>query len=172
MAVTDWLSSLQLRGDSIPGMGRYALRVFGEALGVVFPIDHPAIRGIISSRAKHKTKTAPMLKTEFLFALEKLACDKAAEPGERLYSALFTLLALASLRFGDKKQTAELRSTGSCITGCGVDQKNKSSEYLAWATPLTGVTGGTAWAEPILRFWEKARAVGTAETLQFLFPQH
>ena len=169
LAVTEWLSMLQIRGDSIPGMGRYALRVFGEALGVVFPIDHPAVRGL-ACRKTRKTKTAPMLKTEFLFALEKLACDKAAEPSDRLYSALFTLLALASLRFGDTKQTAELRSTGSCITGCGIDQKNKSSEFLSWATPLKGVTGSTAWAEPILKFWESTKPVRGAETLHFLFP--
>ena len=48
LGVAEWMVSLEPRWASIPAMGRYALRVFGEALGVVFPIDRPSVFWIVA----------------------------------------------------------------------------------------------------------------------------
>ena len=69
-------------------MGRYALKVYGEASGVVFPTDHPAVQQAVSI-LRNKPKSAPGLETDFVFALDAGANDKEAPSGNRLYCALF-----------------------------------------------------------------------------------
>ena len=62
---------MKVRWHSIPKQGRYALRVFGGAIGVVFPLIRPAIMAGLKSEYKAKPKSAPSLNTEFAIALEK-----------------------------------------------------------------------------------------------------
>ena len=68
IAVTKWLEFLAKRGKTVPSLGRYSLKVYGEALGAVFPRDHPAVRNAVLILGS-KPKSAPSLETYFVFAL-------------------------------------------------------------------------------------------------------
>ena len=96
IAVTKWLELLAKRGKTAPGLGRYELKVYGGALGAVFPTDHPAVRNAVAILGA-KPKSDPALETDFVFALEAGAGDKNAPIGLLLYYALFTMLPFASL---------------------------------------------------------------------------
>ena len=73
---------LSWMGRTAPGLGRYALKVYGEALGVVFPTDHPAVLSAVAVLG-HRPKSAPALATEFVFALDAGECNKEAPSGIR-----------------------------------------------------------------------------------------
>ena len=136
-------------------MARYSLRVFGESLGVVFPIDHPSVKAAASIKGFKKRKTAPPVDTEFIIALERFTASKLAPIGMRLYSALFVLLAHSSLRFGDTRQTHRVWNSGSALCCVSVYCKNPDGELLTWATPVAGLVANSGWFNSILRFWEK-----------------
>ena len=89
IAVSKWLEVLRSRGKTVPQLGRYALKVYGEALGVVSPTDHPAVLQAVTI-VRNKQSSAPGLETEFVLALDAGANDKASPSGKRLYCALFT----------------------------------------------------------------------------------
>ena len=69
-------------------MGRYALVVFSEALGVDMPLEHPAvIKG--AKIPKPAAKHAPPIPLEFLIALETQAANAENPEGLRMYCILF-----------------------------------------------------------------------------------
>ena len=152
LAVTLWMQGLLVRGATIPHFGRYSLRVFGEALGVRFPLEHPAVRNAAVPARGRKIKTDPVVETEFVMALERAAGNRGNSYGYRLYCALFTLLAFSSLRFGDTTQVETLFNSGTALCGTGVNNKDRSGELMQWATPLSGLLGNVNWSKPIFDF--------------------
>ena len=169
LSITECLGSLKSRGDTIPPFARYSLKVFGEALGVSFPIAHPAVKSAVSVKTKRKVKTAPPLCTEFAIALERRAADKEVLASERLYCSLFALLTVSSLRFGDTRQTTSISQSKTALCGVGVNNKGKGEDLMEWATPLTGLLGNPEWCKPITRHWEKIKP-STAGQFRALFP--
>ena len=157
LTITNWLRSLTSRGPTIPPFGRYSLKVYGEALGVSFPTSHPAVLQAVTPITKRKIKTAPTLCTELAIALERRAANKEVLASERLYCALFSLLTLTSLRFGDTQQTSYVSKTKTVLCGAGVNNKDRASAVMQWATPVSGLNGDPEWCKPILRHWEKIK---------------
>ena len=95
--VERWLAILSARGPSVPRMGRYALRVFGEAMGVNFPINHPAVVAAARARKSKPTKHAPVVTTEFIAALEDATENEEFPNLGKLFCAL-ALLRIYMLR--------------------------------------------------------------------------
>ena len=58
--IARWISELLKRGPCAPRLGRYALRVFGEALGIDFPINHPAVIAEAKAPRSKPTKHDPL----------------------------------------------------------------------------------------------------------------
>ena len=126
--------------------------MFAEAMVVRSPLKHPAIREAAASVKGRNAKSAPVLETDFIIKTEQLARNKSAPGGKRLYGALFALLALSSLRFGDTEQIEKLFDSGSAIYGISVNNKDKDGELMTWATPLSGLSGDKNRANPIFDF--------------------
>ena len=144
-----------MRGATIPNFGKYALRVYGEALGVRFPHDHPAVKEAAAQPRGRKVKTDPSIDTEFVISLERAAGNRENPGGYRVYCALFALLAFSSLRFADTTQTECVFDSGTALCGSGANAKDKSGELMSRATPLTGFLGTANWPKPILGFSER-----------------
>ena len=156
IAVTKWLDMLGKRGKTVPGLGRYALKVYGEALGIVFPTDHPAVRQA-TAVVGHKPKSAPCLETDFLLALDAGANNKESPSGHRLYCSIFTFLALTSLRFGDTRMVQDLWVSDTALCGSSINNKDKSGNLMQWATPLIGLKAKSKWYDPLVKYWTKIK---------------
>ena len=66
--MTKLLTNLSQRGRTVPGIWRYALKVYGDALGSVFTSDQPSDLQAATVLG-HRPKSAPGLDTVFVFAL-------------------------------------------------------------------------------------------------------
>ena len=157
LTIAGWLESLKGRCRTIPPFARYSLKVFGGALGGTFPTSRPTVLAAVACKRKRAVRTDPPLCTEFALALERRAADKEVLASERLYCALFSLRTLTSLRFGDTQQTASITRTSTALCGPGLNNKDRSSDLVNWATPLSGLTGDPEWRKPIVRHWEKIK---------------
>ena len=142
-------------GVTIPNFGKYALRVYGGALGVRFPLERPAVKEAVSQPRGRRVETAPSIDTEFVISLERAAGNRDKPGGYLLYCALFALLAFSSLRFADATQVECVFDSGTALCGSGVNAKDKTGELTTWATPLAGLLGSTSWSRPILSYWER-----------------
>ena len=58
--IAAWIGALRNRGKTVPHNGRYALRLFGDALGVRFPLGRPAICESDRIGKWRKAKQAPL----------------------------------------------------------------------------------------------------------------
>ena len=72
-----WLATPSLRGPTVPRMGRYTLRLFGEALGINRPINHPAVVAATRTRKTKLTRHAPQVATGFISAPEHATANTA-----------------------------------------------------------------------------------------------
>ena len=133
------------------------------------PTSHPAVISAVAAKTKRATKTAPTLCAELAIAIDRRSADKEVLAIDRLYCALFALLTLTSLRFGDTQQTSAVTKTKSVICGSGVNNKDKSSALMLWATPITGLNGDSEWCKPIARHWGEIKPK-EKEHFRALFP--
>ena len=167
ITISCWLEFIAGRGPSVPAMGRYALVVFSEALGVDLPLNHPAVvKG--TKIPKPSAKHAPPLTVEFLVALETQAINRENPEGLRVYCSLFLLLTLASLRFADTADVSELRVTETAVCGVSVNHKDKCGRENSWATPKSGFHSDGGWTRPLMRNWDKLKPKKGKYT--YLFP--
>ena len=166
-AITKWMLVLKKRGPSVPPKGRYALKVFAEALNIDFPFNHPAVRAAARTKKITSTRHAPPIPLEFLTKIELLSADTSQPFGRRLFCALICLQAFASLRYADLVEVGELWESTSAIVGKSIDQK-RDGEIMTWATPADGTVDGK-WYIPILEHW-KAIAPTVPGTFAPLFP--
>ena len=143
--IARWIAALALRGPSAPRMGRYALRVFSEALGINFPIDHPAVAAAARTNRTKPTKQAPMVPTEFIKDLEYATVNGEYPYLKRLFCALFLLQVYASLRFADTKKVSHIFASKTALCGVSVDPKSRNHDITQWAAPLKGLTGEKWW---------------------------
>ena len=123
--ITKWLVSLANRGFTVPNKGRYALKVYSEALGVDLPLWHPGVLAVVRKLRPRKVRQAPPLPAEFIMALERVAISREEPFGMRYYAAMFVLMTLASLRFCDTRDVSEFCINDSAAHGVSVDHKSK-----------------------------------------------
>ena len=83
--IARWFASLADRGPSVPRAGRYALRVFGEALGADFPLSHPAVIAAARFPKTKPTKRAPPSPLEFIKSLEYAAVNEELPESKRIF---------------------------------------------------------------------------------------
>ena len=133
-------------------MGKYELRVFGEALGAEFPTKHPAVSSAVD-KGKKARKSAPAAKTGFILALEKAASDPNTEPGGT--ALLCVIYNDGSIIFAIRGhgKTQSLKQSQTSMWGMCVGPENRPGELTAWAKPLKGVTGEVGRSKPIIQFW-------------------
>ena len=161
IAIDKWLDVLAARGRTIPRQGMFPIRVFGDAVGVVFPYGHPDITEAISAHKASVPKSAPHLNTEFAIALEKLTNDTSSPIDLQLYASLFTLLALTSLRFGDARLVKDMWVPNTSLGGLGINNKENAGALMNWATPLLGLhSPGSDWYKPLLKQWAESSRKG------------
>ena len=67
LVIIDWLDALRSRGETVPRNGLYALRWFGEALGIEFPLEHPSICQAERISKLGKIRQSPLIPLEFVF---------------------------------------------------------------------------------------------------------
>ena len=169
VSITLWLDTLLTRGFSVPSHGKYALKVFSEALGIPFPIHHPTVVRAARAKRTKALRQAPMMPLELILKLECTAVSNANPSGLRLYCSLFCLMTFASLRFSDLRQVTDLWASDTAICGLSVNQKDKNGDLIQWATPREGLTKTMFWAAPLLRFWKKHKPSKQGRVI-FIFP--
>ena len=174
-AAVQWMGHVRLRGETVPHLAKYFLMAFGEAMGIRFPAEHPAVRAAAVTRKLRATKTAPAIPLALIGKLEALACDDSAKQGVQLAASIFCLMVFASLRFSDIRDVAQLWATNTAIGGKSLNRKDKGGAIMTWAPPKNGLKSNGKWRLPVLSFWESARPRLEAHELekpvfQFLFP--
>ena len=154
-AVVPFLTSLAHRGRSVPPLARWALKVFDEALSLELPLSHPAVLNAVrkGDMGPKQPKQAPMLPLELLRAIDDACRDESRPYGLRLYSALFMVMTMASLRFGDTKVVFFVWVSETALCGHSRDLKKKGRPIFTWAAPLAGVQGMSCWARIVEQFW-------------------
>ena len=123
--ISCWLEFLAGRGPSVPPMGRYALVVFREALGVDMPLEHTEVIKW-TKLPKPSAKHAPPISVEFLVGREKQAINRENPEGLRACCSIFLLLKLASLRFADTADVSSLWLTDTAVCGVSLSRKDKT----------------------------------------------
>ena len=96
----EFFTLLKQRGVTVPGLAKWALRVYDEILNLTLPLDHPAIVALTTrdrSGVPKPAKQAPMLELELILDLEKLSVDRERPFGMRFYASAYLLMAFASL---------------------------------------------------------------------------
>ena len=160
--IIEYLTLLRRRGPTVPGMAKWALRVFDEILNLTLPLERPAVVALTTrdrSEAPRQVKQAPMLTLELIIDLENLATDKQRPLGMRFYASAYLLMVFASLRFSDVKAVFEIWRTGTAVCGRSIDKKLKSRPIITWGTPSQGFVSKGAWADPLFSIWEKTPPV-------------
>ena len=154
----EFFTLLRRRGKTVPGMAKWALRVYDEILNLTLPLDHPAIVALTArerSELPKLAKQAPMLELCLLLDLERVSTDKERPLGMRFYASAYLLMVFASLRFSDVKAVFEIWRSETAICGRSIDKKQKSRPIITWATPSQGFESKGAWADPLFSIWEK-----------------
>ena len=155
IAIQKWLISLASRGFAVSNKGRYSLKVYAEALGLVLPIWHPGILAVVKKPRKSALHQAPPVPVEFIFALERIADAHEYPWGMRYYASMFVLMTMTSLRFCDTRDVVKVWVTETAICGVSVDHKTKNAEPTQWAAPKSGLVTDSLWLAPIARLWKK-----------------
>lgn len=70
--ISKWLTELKKRGTYRPDAGKYALKVFAEALGIEFPCGHPAARAAARTQKVTATKHAPPPTPVWIFTKDRI----------------------------------------------------------------------------------------------------
>ena len=128
--IVSWLGHIRLRGETAPHLGRYCLLAFGEAIGICFCIDHPAVRAAGVTRRTKVVKAAPSVPYDLVIKLEECAADPSRPGGMQLSAALSSLMIFASLRFADTKDVLEFWVSDSAVCGKSLDHKDKAGPIM------------------------------------------
>ena len=159
--IARWMSELRIRGATVPRAGRYSLRVFGEALGIDFPINHPSILACVRTVKLKPTKHAPPIPIEFIKKLEIATTNSDFPTLKRVFCSIILLQVYASLRYIDTCYVSQifLSEKETSICGVSIDKKSPNGDVIQWAAPLKGLTD-IKWWEPVKSFWERIKPEG------------
>ena len=152
----EFSTSLRSRGTTVPGMAKWALRVYDGSLNPPLPLGHPSVvalttrgRSDVPKHAKH----APMLELELLWGLGRPAVDGDRPPGVRFYASAYLLLVFASLGFPDLKSVFGIWRPSTAIRGRSIDRELKSTPIITGETPSRGFTPDGEWPNPLFTIW-------------------
>ena len=137
--VVQWLDAVRRRGQTVPHLARYCLMAFGEALGVRFPIDHPAVAAAAANRRTKSVKSAEPIPFQLVVKLEHLATQEGISDGLKLAASIFRLMIFASLRFCDIRGVSKFWKSKTAICGHSLNRKDKGGTITQWAAPLEGL---------------------------------
>ena len=152
----EFFTLLRSRGTTVPGMAKWALRVYDGSLNPPLPSGRPSVvslttrgRSDVPKRAKH----APMLELELLWGLERRAVDGERPHGVRFYASAYLLLVFASLGFPDAQAVFEIWRPSTAIRGRSIDRDLKFTPIITGETPSQGFTSDGEWADPLFTIW-------------------
>ena len=127
--------------------------MFGEALEIDFPINHPAAIAATRSGKRKPTKHSPGAPLDFVVKVEEAVTNEKYQSGEKLFCSLFLLQVFASLRYIDLDEVSSLFLTETAVCGVSIDPKSANRDVMQWAAPKQGL-GGREWFIPVFEFWE------------------
>ena len=73
IAIRKWIDAIRLRGHTVSAFGKYALKVYGDALRATSPLTHPGILIAAKNYLAKPTRRAELIPAAFLLALENHA---------------------------------------------------------------------------------------------------
>ena len=168
VCLVQWLISIRSRGITVPRKARYFVKIFGEAMGIDFPVSHPGVIAATRVTRIKPVKHAPMAPMEFIRKIELLSCDLNACWGLRVACSLVCLMVYASLRYSDTRCIFRIWRSGTALCGESTNWKNKNGDIMQWAAPLTGIEN-KEWTVPLLSHWERIKPSKTTDSAS-LFP--
>ena len=149
IAVATWLLSLHTRGRSAPAAGRYALRVFAEALALNIPATAPAALSATRSHIVKLAKQAPCFTLHMILTIERLAADRGYPVSLRYFDACLMFMAFASFRFADTKNIRDVNFKKDTVAGSCLPKENLKEPFY-WVFPQSGFISAGAWFEVIV----------------------
>ena len=153
--LVEFFTKLRLRGPTVPGVARWALKVYEEILSLVLPLYRPAVAAVTSrdrSAVPKPVKQAPMLDFQLILDLERLAVNDGMPMGMRFCASAYMLMVFAPLRFSDFKAVFELWTSDTAICGRSIDSKLKRRPIITRSTPLVGIESKGKRVAPYSRF--------------------
>ena len=149
IAFTTWLLSLHERGRTVPAAGRYALRVFAEALTLTIPATAPAALSATRSHVIKLAKQAPCFTLKMLLTFGRIAADKSTPLAIRYFAACVMMMVFASFRFVDAVNIREINYEKDTVTGSCLPSKNLKQPFY-WVFPMMGFNSNCAWFDVIV----------------------
>ena len=146
--------------ETAPRNGLYALSLYGDAMGLPFPITRPAVAAAQRIAKRRKRRQSPMVPSEFVYKLEEYAACGNIDKNIRFSRSALFLQILASLRFSDAAQIATFSVTKTVVGWSSIDQRAKDGELISWAAPRRGLRSNGAWANPLISYWGKFKPRG------------
>ena len=128
-----WLDTLAMRGPTVAHSGHYGLPVFSDALEFPPPTHRHSVKVAHRSPGKREVRKAPMVPSEFVLKIERIAADNSIRADFRLFCALCILMIPASLLFSDTIEVADIWRAQTPLCGRSVDQKLKGCELIPCA---------------------------------------
>ena len=149
IAVTTWLLSLHARGRSVPAAGRYALRVFAEALSLDIPATSPAALAATRSHTVRLARQAPCFTLHMLLTFGRLAADHGPPHPARYFAACVMMMVFAPFRFADTLNIRGIPYKKTTVAGSCLPTKNLKIPFY-WAFPMSGFITNGAWFDIIV----------------------
>ena len=137
IAVATWLLSLHARGRTVPAAGRYALKVFAEALTLDIPASAPAALSATRSHVIRLAKQAPCFTLKMLLTFERLAADKTTPIAIRYFAACVMIMVFASFRFIDTTNIREINYKKDTVAWSCLPSKTQKRPFY-WVFPMAG----------------------------------
>ena len=129
IAVTTWLLSLHTRRQSVPVVGRYALKVFAEAPALSILATAPAALSAKRSQIVKLAKQAPRFALHMLLTFGRLAADHGPPVALRYFAACVMFMVFAPFRFADTKNIREITSKKETVPGSRLPTKNMKGHF-------------------------------------------
>ena len=129
---------IRLRGESVPHLGRYFLVSFGDAAGVDFAAERPAVRAESTARRIRAAESAAGVPIDLARKMGWAATDSSRPAEMQSMAALFLLLIFAPLRFSDIRDVTEIWVTETALRGRSLDRKDKGGLVRSRAAPKSG----------------------------------
>ena len=148
ITITTWLLSLHVRGRTVPSAGRYALRVFAEALSLNIPATAPAALAATRSHTIKLARQAPCFTLHMLLTFERIAAGRGTSVAVRYFASRITIMVFASFRFIDTQNIRELSFKKTTVVGSCLPPKNLKGPFY-WASPISGFISNGAWFDVI-----------------------
>jgi len=144
------LELLVCNGRSVPSATHSALKAWGDALGILWPLVAPIAKPEATYDNTAGITQARALLRFAIKGLEKLAADRKIPFMKRIFCAGLALMAHGCLRYADAQAIKNLEKSQSPIYGDTYVGKCDKDVVRNFAIPKTGFTN-IQWYKPL--FW-------------------